>query len=178
MCKSEEEKRREIEESIKRSLSLIFNIIRAFKDLERFNASRFFKLFLTEGLSPLGIRVKGINMGVERIISEYKREELREEVNYKPTIGELIRPRTRFQINVLLEDDTGDINLIMLCYIDENMELVLEDFRVSEYPIKFVDKLKEELEEIIPKKEDFYKFIFFYILGELLRIRREILLGE
>ena len=66
----------------------------------------------------------------------------------------------------------------MLCYIDENMELVLEDFRISRYPIKFVDKLKEELEEIIPKKEDFYKFIFFYILGELLRILREILLGE
>jgi len=174
MCESEEEKRREIEESIKRSLSLISNIIRAVKDLERFNASSLFEFFLTQGLSPLGIRVKEINIGVERIISEYKGEELREEVNYKPTIGELIRPRTRFQINVLLEDDTGDINLTMLCYIDENMELVLEDFRISKYPIKFVDRLKEELEKIIPKREDFYRFIFFYILKKLI----EILLGE
>jgi len=64
--------------------------------------------------------------------------------------------------------------LTMLCYIDENMELVLEDFRISRYPIKFVDKLKEELEKIIPKREGFYRFIFFYILKKLI----EILLGE
>jgi len=167
---SNEEKKAKIQKAIDESLSTLLLIISkaGIEPLKDIDANNLFTIFLQRGLHAVGIEVDRAVIGGEGIVPTYGKEALKKEIDYNLTIGDLLRRRTRFQVEVSLKNEEGMAEATGNYYIDDAMKLHTEEFRFVRHQLRLPNKVKEELNQIIPSREDFFDWLIFYVLTRLM----------